>query len=248
MALLLSDKALANLEVKIYKAVKNFTLASLGRPALDIIADRLDLTEFVDYFFEHNKSTAEYHSNYHAICVALNSYEGAMYHDMSYRDTRGLVLGSLFHDFDHTGGNRNDTANIKLAVDGLTSAYLSMPKTTIDYTELQHVIYVLNITKYPYEKTPVLLAEKIIRDADLMQPYEPDLELLGIQYEGLRTEINRTYASNSEAPFEKLEFAKGQKDWLDTYVEWHSDWAKAKTVQFNWELTKQRLFDTMSKS
>lgn len=77
-----SDDALITEDLKIYHAIKDLKLAQLGEPALWNIAGRLGLVDLLKYFFEHNKSTAEYHSNYHAICVALNCYEGAWHQNL----------------------------------------------------------------------------------------------------------------------------------------------------------------------
>ena len=232
------------MEIKIYLAIKEFNLAELGLPALEIVADRLGISHYLEYFLDHNYSIAEYHCIYHAICVALNAYEGAYHEKLSDSQTKSLVLASIFHDYDHSGGMLPDTANIIRAIKGLTEAAYEDKTFGMELTieEFTQSIQILGITKYPYEKTPATMMEKIIRDADLMKPYENDLVMLKNQYDGLHTEIERAHSSK----FTREKFAKGQRTWLDSNVTWYSPWAEAKAKFIGWETTKQRLFDTMN--
>lgn len=155
MALNLNEDQLISMEIKIHRAIQSKTLADLGLPALEIIADRLNLSKYLDYFIENNKSTAEYHSNYHVFCVALNSYEGAQHEKLSIFDTRNLVLAAIFHEFDHSGGLTNDTCNVLRAIKGLTEAAHHINDDVLTIEEITQSIQILGITKYPYEKPPV---------------------------------------------------------------------------------------------
>jgi hypothetical protein len=246
-----SDDALITEDLKIYHAIKDLKLAQLGEPALWNIAGRLGLVDLLKYFFEHNKSTAEYHSNYHAICVALNCYEGAWHQKLSESETKTVVLAGIFHDFNHSGGTFSDDENIKRAVLGLSQAHIPEVRRSLSSNykpnllpdEFEQTVQTLVITKYPFEKEPVTIMEQIIRDADLMQPYEQDDKVLKNQYHGLLTEIERTYPMK----FTANEFAAGQLSWLNDNVTWYSDWGKNKALKFNWNVTKQRLFEIMSR-
>jgi hypothetical protein len=242
-----ADDRLITEEIKIYRAIKEFRLASLGLPELEIIADRLGIRKFLGYFFEHNISTAEYHSNYHAICVALNCYEGAQQQKLSDSETKCLVLAAIYHDFAHSGGTTDDVANVKRAISGLVLIDLLLKSELPDHNdltiqELTQTIQILGITKYPYEKDPVTIMEMIIRDADLMQPYEEDPVILKNQYHGLHIEVERTYPTK----FTSKEFANGQIEWLNTHVKWYSSWAKEKASALDWNKTKHKLFHIMN--
>jgi hypothetical protein len=234
---------------QIDQAIQNFQLAELGEQALWIIVERLGLKDLLEYFFEHNKTTAEYHSNYHSICVALNCYEGACHQQLSESETKIVVLAGIFHDFNHSGGVLTDDKNIELAIFGLCKAFTletlrslsSTYKYDFSHDEFKQTVKTLAITKYPFEKEPVTIMEQIIRDADLMQPYEQNAVVLKNQYDGLRIEIERAYPMK----FTAEEFAAGQLSWLNDNVTWHSTWGKNKALKLNWYATKQRLLNTM---
>lgn len=234
--------------------VKAFRLATLEKTALRAIATQLGLLELLGYFFKWNESTAEYHNNYHATCVALNCYEGACYEGLSESQTKTTVLAGIFHDFNHSGGTLTDDKNIERAVFGLSNAYTeevirglgiasTLPKNQyLTENEFTETIQTLVVTKYPYEKTPTTKMQQIIRDADLMQPYEDNPVTLKLQYVGLHTEIERAFPMK----FTAEEFAAGQLAWLDDHVVWYSSWAKEKAKVRNWNAVKQRLFDTIN--
>lgn len=251
----LEETDLIKNDLEIFNATKEYRLAQLGGPALSIIAKHLGLTSYLNFFFEHNKSTAEYHSNYHSICVALNCYEGARRLQLSLSETRIVVLAGIFHDYNHSGGILTDDKNIDIAIEGLTLAYnqigLEACEAALQFgvlaplltpEEIAKTIQTLRITKYPYETDPITITEMIIRDADLMQPYEENVSVLKNQYEGLRIEMERTYPMK----FTAKEFVVGLRDWLDQNVKWHTTWAINKAVYRDWIKIKQRLFETMN--
>lgn len=224
----------------IQDSIEQFRLAQLGRFALEIVSKRLGIDRHLEYFFKNNNTTAEYHSNYHSICVALNVYEGCCFEGLSLSETRTSVLAGIFHDFNHSGGTMTDDKNIDRAIIGLTAAVTR--QTSLTEEEFSQTVQTLKITKYPYEKDPVTPMEQIIRDADLMQPYEEADWILKNQYLGLKTEIERARG----VKFTVEEYAKGQRQWLDENVVWHSSWAIKKAATLNWEATKQRLVETMN--
>jgi hypothetical protein len=75
-----------------------------------------------------------------------------------------------------------------------------------------------------------------------MQPYEEDDDLLKKQYQGLHTEIERSYPTK----FSIADFASGQLLWFRDNVTWYSPWGKSKASARNWKATKQRLFKIMN--
>ena len=95
----------------------------------------------------------------------------------------------------------------------------------------------IEITTYPYEREPVTTTQCIIRDADLMQPYEENDHLLIVQYLGLKAEVE--IARNTS--FTSYEFADGMKKWQESEVFWHTHWANNKAQKRNWQDCLNRL-------
>ena len=225
-------------DLRIYRALKTYQLMQLGKPAVEIIAERLRVEKLLDEF-GNNPSSAPYHGSYHSYCVALNCYEGAFHEKLSEDDARVLFVAALWHDYGHSHGIfKDDTNNISIATGGLVLANAAWKE--LSDAELEQAMSIIRVTKYPYERDPVTMSEQIIRDADLMQAYEQDALVLRHQYQGLKREIEKM----RNVTFTDQEFAEGQRAWLDANVTWHSSWAQHKAVA--WERTKQRLFEIMS--
>ena len=236
----MTDDQLIADDIAIYRAIKDYRLMNLGVNALQNILNRFDLGSHLTYFLDNNRSTASYHNNYHSICVALNCFEGARYENLDYDYIKHLVLAGLFHDFNHSGGEYIDDAqNINRAINGISKAAwdLNLPKK-----DLCAIIPILKVTKYPYDRTPVTIGEMIIRDADLMQPYEQDSIVLRKQYLGLKTEIEKMRNTS----YSDLEYANGQLAWINENVKWNTAWAIEKSKVLGWESVKQNLFNTIS--
>jgi hypothetical protein len=131
--------------------------------------ERLNVLDAFEFVRGKNPSNhLPYHNWYHIICMVEKCVEGGNYHNLPYRSLRHLAVAALFHDFAHTGGKKEDTVNIDLAISGLyTLAFIY----GIDLSEVEHII---RITQYPYIAEPLSIEQKIIRDADLMQAFRPD--------------------------------------------------------------------------
>lgn len=225
-------------------AQRSFNTMGLGLDGVEVIMKQFDLVPFLTFFEEQNLSTALYHDTYHAHCVVLNCYEGACFENLPFLETRALLLGALFHDFNHSGGVLPDEENIKLALEGLERAqlkhryYCDVP---LSDEELELAEQAIRITKYPYEAEPITLAQQIIRDADLMQPYEEDPSVLREQYLGLKSELELT-----RGHLEALDFVNGMRSWLDEHVRWHTNWAVEKAKVRGWAEIKQRLVGVLN--
>lgn len=222
--------------------VKHYKMMRQGEEGVVHLMVRYGLEEYFKYFYSFNRShDAPYHNMYHTYCMVLNCYEGAYHEKVSERATRVLLLAALFHDFDHTAGENGatDDINIPRAIEGLRVAdrYARAAYRGLSPTDLQYVIETIAVTKYPYEKKPELPIDMIIRDADLMQPYETDAITLTNQYLGLKTEIER----QRKTTFTRSEYAEGQKAWLETNVHWYTSWAEKKAKALDWDSAIERL-------
>ena len=177
------------------------------------------------YFMANNPSAhLPYHNLYHANTVILHCHDGAMEMGLGRKETRSLLLGAMFHDFAHSGGNRPDDENIAAAVSGLESW---CRKSGAPPGLLEGARRIVRITRFPHLDRPASLAEEIIRDADLMQIYAPEWQkqILG----GLRRELCISQGREIgiiEMIALQLKFMEG--------VNWYTSWAKRK-AEAKWE-------------
>ncbi len=205
----------------------------------------LGLEDFLAFYKSWNTSSKlPYHNDYHVFCMVWNCYLGAMYEQCSLAETRALILAALFHDFDHSGGRETDDLNVTRAelrfIDAVTTTgklrMQSGQRENLSGEEIALARSAIQITKYPYDRDPVTIVERIIRDADLMQPYEPDRELLRRCYRGLQQEVELSKGMK----FTDEQFASGMKAFLDSVV-WHTSWATERARLLNWETKKSEL-------
>lgn len=238
------DQAI-DLDMRIFRAIKCYDLARLYQGGVEAIVERLNLEVFLEHFNSLNRSLRiPYHNKYHAYCMVLNCYEGAYYEKLSIESTRALVAAALLHDANHSGGHLSDEQNIQNAVEfaEIAQYFAGARFMALSPKEFTECIDCIKITKYPYESVPATPAQKIIRDADLMQPYEDDSDLLLKQYLGLKEEIEL-----SKGPLTKKAFAEGMYDFLNN-VEWQTDWAILKAETRGWDVLKLNLKHILEKS
>ena len=236
------DDELITRDLEVYIKAKAFELMDLGERGVEVLVDRLNLEGFYRYFNELNASTAPYHNKYHARCMMLNCFEGALFEKCTTVEVRALVVAAMFHDFNHTGGHEPDEANIRLALEGLNLAqHAEMFFTPLTEKELELAIRAIRVTQYPFIHEPMTVTEKIIRDADLMQLYEADVPTMRAQYLGLKAEVE----ISRKVTFTQEEYAVGQRAWLDEYVVWYTAWARKKAEARSFEAHKDRLVEAL---
>lgn len=128
-----------------------------------------NLEEYFKIILTKSKSlqTNSYHNIFHTIVVFVNSYKIAVKEKVPISEIRTILLAALFHDFDHSGGEKSDSENVEIAI----SAY---KKYSTESEEINNkVIAIIQATEYPYtiKEEDLSLEQKIIRDADLTQMY-----------------------------------------------------------------------------
>lgn len=233
------DEAL-DADMQVFKAIKEYRLQSLEEFAVDVLVDRLNIEPFYNFLKMFNESNdLPYHNFYHANCVFLNCYEGAWHKGLNDEEIRGLCVGALLHDFNHSGGEYADDENIKSALKGLANAqaYAKSMLIGLSPESLKIAESVIRVTQYPFIIDPVTFPEQIIRDADLMQPYEERPCAVVNQYLGLKMEVE----IQKNEIFSDQEFAEGLMVWQNKEVDWHTEWALDKSKVRNWELAKSDL-------
>lgn len=134
-----------------------------------------------------------YHNEQHLFIVALASAAGADYYNLTVRQKRVLVLAALYHDYNHTGkAGVPDSINIEHAIEGLENFFRSAGYSSITHKDADAVKQLIRATLHPNKDRPANLSEAIIRDADMMEWFEPDAEDLLV---GLNDELK------PESPF-----------------------------------------------
>lgn len=111
-----------------------------------------------------------YHNMRHMLHVLWRCYDACLYYgdELTPRQKRNLLIGSLFHDFDHSGksGPGLDDLEIERAIRGLRKHILLEDKDFID--EISEII---KASEFP-PKVPsseLNLMQQILRDADVSQ-------------------------------------------------------------------------------
>lgn len=244
------DHDLISKDIEIFIALKQYRLMDLNLKSVNIIRDRLNLAHFFSFFENFNcASLKPYHNSYHAYCMVNNCYEGAYHNGIRDVDAKPLIVAALFHDFNHSGGYEKDIdlnqgGNISSALAGLEMAqkYATAQGTGLTDGEFYAAKEAIKVTQFPFLRRPVTLNEKIIRDADLMQPYESDDIVLYKQFRGLITEL----IIDKQVVISEFEFSTEMRKFLDDQ-KWFTKWAEDKAILRNWESTKYRLQSLFTK-
>lgn len=113
-----------------------------------------------------------YHNIQHAFTVAINSMRIADTVSMPRMDRAVLLVAALYHDYGHSAGELTDDENIRIAVEGVRKHLTP----ALGNPFVDAVVDLIPITEYPYTREPSTLCEQVLRDADLLQHFEPDGE------------------------------------------------------------------------
>jgi hypothetical protein len=128
-------------------------------------------------FFKATNLTNPYHNLRHISHVLWLSYDACRFYQdhLSPRQMRSLLIGAIFHDFDHpghphAGENDPDRINIPIAIAGLRRYIMSEDRDLLPQVEA-----IIEATHYPYKvaREKLDLLGEIIRDADLAQVLSP---------------------------------------------------------------------------
>lgn len=116
-----------------------------------------------------------YHNFGHMFHVMWRGHDACRYYRyrLSKLEMRDMLVGELFHDFDHLGRLGNDEFNIALALQALRKH--ALPE---DRPRLSIIEPVVECTQFPYREdmadtAQLPLIQQITRDADMMQALSP---------------------------------------------------------------------------
>lgn len=138
-------------------------------PAIIRNEDDLYEGDLVHYFkvlfFEAQNVNHPYHNFRHMIHVLWLCYDACKFYraELTRREIRNILIGALFHDFDHSGLMGHDDLNIERAVRGFIK---HTHADDVDHAD--NIIFLIRGTEFPHTKVDSGLLD-ILRDADLAQ-------------------------------------------------------------------------------
>jgi len=145
--------------------------------AIELIISKPELHSMFRFIVKENESNfAPYHNLEHLMFIASKCYEGAQYHSMTEKEGVDMIIAGLLHDFSHSMGKLPDSENVKNAIEYGKSVCLNMTDLFEDGEDYdQRIGRVIRATEYPYviPAKDLDVQQSIIRDADLMQIFEP---------------------------------------------------------------------------
>lgn len=230
--------------------VKSFRIASIWPTFAEVLAVRYDLNRiYYPVMEKFNWDKAPYHNAYHTKVMMCLVYEAA-YHEKPHGKApfwdaklpdggswmRGMLLGALMHDYDHTQGAQPDSVNIERALAGLYKFVNQHGQQDATNDELALAESAIRATQYPYVTPALKFEEMVIRDADLMMLYEEDGYRLASQFLGLKLEVEK----QRETTYTIEEWAQGVYD-FNAKTKWLTGWGEEKASTLRVESYLERL-------
>jgi len=180
--------------------------------AIEVI-NKLDyLQKAFKYILLNSKSNNNpYHDLNHLLTVMKWCYHGAKYEGISGKPLKELLIASIFHDVNHSGGKKSDEENIKDAKK-IMKKFIESEKIDVDVYSMNEI---LDATQFPYviDAKDLNIRQAIIRDADIMQIY---------QYNWIQQNI---YGLAQELSIDFIDFLKPQKKFMDS-AEFNTEWGR----------------------
>lgn len=142
---------------------------------------------------------APYHNAHHLMSVAIAADRLGRYYLSNPQDPqlKLLVLAALYHDLNHSLGEYGDSINVSRAVAD-TIELLKLAEPELTNNELTAIGELILTTEYPYTGPAKNILHKIIRDSDLLQWTQPDVDRW---LEGLTEETGHSITLESTKVF-----------------------------------------------
>lgn len=177
--------------------------------------EQLGLTPMWDYISRSNPAKVNgYHDTVHMFEVAKLAWKiwsvevgeknrADDNHDFT---LKVLLIACLWHDYDHSAGHLPDAENIKVALVSLDHwrampEYLEVAEEIFRDIEPWRVGELVRVTEFPFVHEPRYMAEKIIRDADLLYSFS---DATGPILKGLYTEFSEAGKFPAEVTFQRM--------------------------------------------
>jgi len=188
------------------------------------ILKQLEIEWVWQYVEENNIGRANtYHHNTHMLTMAVNCW--SFFHVECPDKVNDeecslalLVIAACLHDMNHSGGEFDDEENIRRACEAVEAIEGSLDKQFYDGFG-RKVQGLIRVTQWPFVYIPKTRLQKILRDCDAMQAYEPD----GVTaiMEGLRMEMLHKLGKVPTY----MEMYEGQVKFMEG-IEYYTDTAK----------------------
>jgi hypothetical protein len=140
---------------------------------LDIINKYPELQKGFSWIMKNSTSNnLPYHNFNHLLTVVRYTHGACQFYELTEKEKKEMLMAALFHDVNHSGGKESDEYNVKTAKE-VVIKFINAFNIDIDPIEVSRII---DATQYPYiiEPEDMDLKQQIIRDADLMQIFEPN--------------------------------------------------------------------------
>lgn len=143
---------------------------------IEIIKGDPLLQKAFKWIVENNRSNyAPYHNINHLLTVLKWCEIIAHGEQIYYDQRRELRLAALFHDVNHSMGEKEDFANVQEAMHAVDTFLRSLDDEDLkNKVDLDRVRRLIKVTEFPYVQPESSLnaEQQIIRDADMMQAFE----------------------------------------------------------------------------
>ena len=146
--------------------------------SIDLISADPGFTKIFNFLIDHGNFGNEnpYHNINHLLHSFKESYILGKVENLDPKSLRNLMAAALLHDINHSGGFlTDDHGNIEIAKKGVDELFSSSPllQSEFDVDEIKSII---DATEYPYviESLKLTHLQKIMRDVDLSQMFEPN--------------------------------------------------------------------------
>jgi len=158
---------------------------------------KLNPAHLYNVLFNNPSKAAPYHNTQHLLTVAIYSYKGGLHYRLPQQDLRVIFLAALYHDWDHTASDADDSINIQRALIGTADIFRF--ESSLNEEDIETIHSLIQASLYPHVN-PVTILEEILQDADLLQYCEEDSIVF---IEGIGKELNMVSTLDTTKAFLK---------------------------------------------
>jgi HD superfamily phosphodiesterase len=167
------------------------------------------------YIIDNSTSNyGPYHNLNHTVTVTRFAIHIGESEKLNEVEMKELLIAAIFHDYNHTLGDKKDDVNVRNAQNGVEE----FVKTINIDVNIDNVKNIIAATQFPYviEESELNLQQQIMRDCDMCQLFESNR--LQFNYLGLQKEIGIDFKSqldSQESFYDSVKFRtnEGKRLW-----------------------------------